>query len=160
MTTVHAYTNDQKILDLPHKDLRRARAAAMNIIPTSTGAAKALGEVVPSLKGKLDGIAVRVPVPDGSLTDLVARIEKKASVQEINSAMKKASESRLKGILQYSEEELVSSDIVGSTYSCIFDSLQTKAVGNTIKVLGWYDNELGYSQRLINLVEFMDKKGL
>ena len=160
MTTVHAYTNDQKILDLPHKDLRRARAAAVNIIPTSTGAANALGEVVPSLKGKLDGIAVRVPVPDGSLTDLVARVEKKVSVEEINSVFRKQAEGRLKGILEYSTEPLVSTDIVGNLHSCVFDSQQTKTIGNTVKVLGWYDNEMGYSQRLIDLIDFIAKKGL
>jgi glyceraldehyde 3-phosphate dehydrogenase len=159
MTTVHAYTNDQKILDLAHKDLRRARAAALNIIPTSTGAANALGEVIPALKGKLDGIAVRVPVPDGSLTDLVVKTEKKTTAEEINSAFKKASEKKLRGILQFSEEPLVSTDIIGNLHSCIFDSQQTKTIGNLAKVLGWYDNELGYSQRLIDLIEFIGKKG-
>ncbi|MDD5163038.1 MAG: type I glyceraldehyde-3-phosphate dehydrogenase [Candidatus ainarchaeum sp.] len=160
MTTVHAYTNDQKILDLPHKDLRRARAAAVNIIPTSTGAANALGEVLPSLKGKLDGIAVRVPVPDGSLTDLVIRVGKKTTKEEINSAFKSASQQKLRGILEYSEEPLVSTDIVGNLHSCIFDSQQTKAIGNLVKVLGWYDNEMGYSQRLVDLIGFIEKKGL
>jgi glyceraldehyde 3-phosphate dehydrogenase len=158
MTTVHAYTNDQKVQDLPHKDLRRARAAALNIIPTSTGAAKALGQVVPEAKGKLDGIALRVPVADGSIVDLVVELEKEASIEEVNAAMKKASEGKMKGILEYSTEELVSSDIVGNKSSSIFDSKSTMKIGSMIKVLSWYDNEMGYSQRLIDLIEYISKK--
>ncbi|MGZ4131995.1 MAG: type I glyceraldehyde-3-phosphate dehydrogenase, partial [Actinomycetota bacterium] len=151
MTTVHAYTNDQKILDLPHKDLRRARAAAQNIIPTSTGAAKAIGLVLPELKGKLDGISLRVPVPDGSITDFVATLAREVTRDEVIDAYKKAaSESRWQGILQYSEDPLVSTDIVGNPYSCIFDATMTQAIGNQVKVLGWYDNEWGYSNRLVD----------
>ncbi|MBL7976220.1 MAG: type I glyceraldehyde-3-phosphate dehydrogenase [Candidatus Kapabacteria bacterium] len=152
MTTVHAYTNDQNILDLPHKDLRRARAAAVNIIPTSTGAAKAVGEVLPELAGKLDGFAARVPVPDGSLTDLTAVLTKPATKEEINAAFKAAANSGLKGILEYSEDPLVSSDIVGNPHSCIFDAKSTMANGTLVKVVGWYDNEWGYSNRLADLV--------
>ena len=159
MTTIHAYTNDQRILDLPHSDLRRARAAALNMIPTTTGAAKALGEVIPKLNNCLDGIAVRVPVPDGSLTDLTIELEKQASADQINSVFRKQAD-RLKGILQYSEAPLVSTDIVGNTHSCVFDAPQTKAMGNIAKVLGWYDNEMGYSQRLADLIEFMAGKGI
>lgn len=151
MTTVHAYTNDQNILDLPHKDLRRARAAAANIIPTTTGAAKALGEVIPSIKGKLDGFAVRVPVPDGSLTDFTAILERSATKQEINDAFKAASESGMKGILEYCIDPIVSSDIVGNPSSCIFDALSTMVMGNMVKVVGWYDNEYGYSNRIVDL---------
>ena len=161
MTTIHAYTNDQQILDLPHKDLRRARAAAANIIPTTTGAAKAAGLVIPALKGKLDGIAIRVPVPDGSLVDLVAELEKPATAEEINAAMKKAAGSSLKGILEYCEDPIVSSDIVGNSYSSIFDSLSTKVMDKTfVKVISWYDNEWGYSNRVVDLCEYMVKKGL
>ncbi|MBL7998531.1 MAG: type I glyceraldehyde-3-phosphate dehydrogenase, partial [Candidatus Kapabacteria bacterium] len=152
MTTVHAYTNDQNILDLPHKDLRRARAAAVNIIPTSTGAAKAVGEVLPELQGKLDGFAARVPVPDGSLTDFTAVLSKSVSKAEINDVFKSAAESSLKGILEYSEDPLVSSDIVGNPHSCIFDAQSTMASGTLVKVVGWYDNEWGYSNRLADLV--------
>lgn len=156
MTTIHAYTNDQHILDLPHKDLRRARAAAANIIPTTTGAAKATGLVIPDLKGKLDGIAVRVPVADGSLVDLVAELEKDVSAEEINSAMKKAAESDLKGILEYCEDPIVSSDIVGNNYSSIFDSLSTRVMDkNLIKVISWYDNEWGYSVRTVDILKKM-----
>lgn len=158
MTTIHAYTNDQSILDLPHSDLRRARTAAQNIIPTTTGAAKALGLVLPELNNKLDGIAVRVPVADGSITDLVVKLETEASSEQINAAFKKASLGALKGILEYSEEPLVSTDIVGNLHSCVFDSLETKTIGNMIKVLGWYDNEMGYSQRLVDLVDYIAKK--
>jgi len=159
MTTVHAYTNDQRILDFPHKDLRRARSAACNIIPTTTGAAKALGEVLPALNGKLDGLALRVPVADGSITDFVALVEKQTSVEEINAAFKKASDSAMKGILEYCNEPIVSSDIVGNTASCVFDSLSTMVLqGNLLKVLGWYDNEMGYSRRLVDLVQLLDKK--
>ena len=153
MTTIHAYTNDQRILDLPHKDLRRARAGAINQIPTSTGAAKAVGLVIPELKGKLQGYSVRVPVPDGSLTDFSVNLAKEATKEEINAAMKTASETYLKGILEYSDEPLVSSDIIDNPYSCIFDSKLTLSGGNFVKVVGWYDNEYGYSMRVVDLVE-------
>ncbi len=153
MTTVHAYTNDQSILDLPHKDLRRARAAALNIIPTSTGAARAIGLVLPELKGKLDGIALRVPVPDGSITDFVATLGREVTKDEVNEAFREAAASaRWQGILRYTEDPIVSSDIVGDPHSCIFDALPTIAMGNQVKVLGWYDNEWGYSNRLVDLV--------
>lgn len=152
MTTIHAYTNDQRILDLPHKDLRRARAAAVNAIPTSTGAAKAVGLVIPELAGKLKGYAVRVPLPDGSLTDFTATLKTPATKEEINAAMKEASETYLKGILEYSTEPLVSSDIIGNHHSCIFDSQLTDVNGNLVKVVGWYDNEFGYSCRIADLV--------
>jgi glyceraldehyde 3-phosphate dehydrogenase len=153
MTTIHAYTNDQNILDLPHKDLRRARAAALNIIPTSTGAAKAIGLVLPQLKGKMDGMAIRVPVPDGSVTDLVATLKRDVSAEEVNAAFKAAasSGSLSGGRLVYTEDPIVSSDIVGSPASCTFDSLTTMASGNVAKILGWYDNEWGYSCRLVDL---------
>jgi glyceraldehyde 3-phosphate dehydrogenase len=151
MTTVHAYTNDQNILDLPHKDLRRARSAAVSIIPTSTGAAKAVGEVLPEMKGKLDGFATRVPVPDGSLTDLTAVLARPATKEEINNAFKQAADSSMKGIVEYSEDPLVSADIVGNPHSCIFDALSTMANGTLVKVVGWYDNEWGYSNRLADL---------
>ncbi|MDP2209997.1 MAG: type I glyceraldehyde-3-phosphate dehydrogenase [Bacteroidota bacterium] len=153
MTTIHAYTNDQRVLDLPHSDLRRARAASLNIIPTTTGAAKAVGKVIPDLKGKLDGFALRVPVPDGSVTDFVAELETEATKEQINEAMKKASETYLKGILEYCTDEIVSSDIIGSEYSCIFDSLSTMVIGNMVKVVGWYDNEWGYSCRVVDLIK-------
>ena len=152
MTTVHAYTNDQRILDLPHKDLRRARAAAANIIPTTTGAAKAVTQVIPELKGKLDGMAFRVPVPDGSVTDFTAVLKTAATKDEINAAFKAAADGPLKGILEYSEDPLVSSDIVGNPHSCIFDSDLTMVMGTTVKVVGWYDNEWGYSNRIVDLV--------
>jgi glyceraldehyde 3-phosphate dehydrogenase len=152
MTTVHAYTNDQKILDLPHKDLRRARAAAVSIIPTTTGAAKAVGLVIPELAGKLDGMAMRVPVPDGSVTDFVGYLNKEVTKDEVNAAMKAASESGLKGIMEYSVDPIVSKDIIGNEYSCVFDSPLTMAKGNMVKVVGWYDNELGYSSRVIDLI--------
>jgi len=152
MTTVHAYTNDQNILDLPHKDLRRARAAACSIIPTSTGAAKAIGEVLPELAGKLDGFAMRVPVPDGSVTDLSVIVEKTATKDEINAAMKAAAEGALKGILEYNVDPIVSSDIVGNAHSCIFDSPLTMSSGNMVKIVGWYDNELGYATRVVDLI--------
>jgi glyceraldehyde 3-phosphate dehydrogenase len=153
MTTCHAYTNDQNLLDLPHKDLRRARAAAINIVPSSTGAAKATALAMPEMKGRLDGIALRVPVPDGSITDLVCVLEREATVAEVNRAFAEAAESSLKGILQYTEDPIVSSDIVGNPHSCIFDALSTMANGTLVKVLGWYDNEWGYSNRLVDLVE-------
>ena len=151
MTTVHAYTNDQVILDFPHKDLRRARAAAQNIIPTTTGAAKATSLVLPELTGKLDGRALRVPVPDGSITDLVVQVERPASKEEINAAYKAAAEGSLKGYLYYTEDEIVSSDIVGSPSSCTFDSQLTMVSGDQVKVFGWYDNEWGYSCRIVDL---------
>ncbi|RMG75361.1 MAG: type I glyceraldehyde-3-phosphate dehydrogenase [Bacteroidetes bacterium] len=153
MTTIHAYTSDQNIQDAPHKDLRRARAAAVNIVPTSTGAAKAVGLVLPALKGKLDGFAARVPVADGSLTDLTVVLSKPATAEEINAAMKKAAEGPLKGILQYSDEPLVSTDILGNPHSCIFDSDLTSANGTLVKVVGWYDNEWGYSNRVADLID-------
>lgn len=152
MTTVHAYTNDQAILDLPHKDLRRARAAAQNIIPTSTGAARAVGKVLPALNGKLDGCAMRVPVPDGSVVDLVAVLDKAATKDDINAAMKAAADKELKGIMEYSEDPLVSTDIIGNPHSNVFDALSTMASGNMVKVIGWYDNEWGYSNRVVDLV--------
>ncbi|MGL6280755.1 MAG: type I glyceraldehyde-3-phosphate dehydrogenase [Gaiella sp.] len=153
MTTIHAYTNDQSILDLPHKDLRRARAAAVNVIPTSTGAAKAIGLVLPHLKGKIDGVAVRVPVPTGSLTDLVVTLGREVTKDEVNAAYAAAAaEGSLAGLLQYSDDPLVSTDIVGNPHSCIFDSQLTMSHGNQVKVFGWYDNEWGYSCRLVDLV--------
>jgi glyceraldehyde 3-phosphate dehydrogenase len=152
MTTIHAYTNDQQILDLPHKDLRRARAAAINLIPTSTGAAKAIGVVMPDLKGKVDGISVRAPVPTGSLTDLVVTLGRDVTAEEVNGAFREASKGALDGLLQYSEEPLVSTDIQKSPYSCIYDSQLTMAHGRTCKVFGWYDNEWGYSCRLVDLM--------
>jgi len=152
MTTIHSYTGDQKILDAPHKDLRRARAAAINIIPTSTGAAKAVGLVLPHLDGKLDGGAVRVPTPTGSLTDLVCVVKKETSIEEVNAAFKKASEGSMKGILEYTTDPLVSTDIIGNTHSNIFDSDLTKVDGNLVKIIGWYDNEAGYSMRTADLI--------
>jgi len=157
MTTVHAYTADQNLQDAPHKDLRRARAAALNIVPTSTGAAKAVGLVLPHLKGKLDGVAMRVPVIDGSLTDLTVILKKETTKEEINQAMKNAAETTLKGILEYSTDPLVSVDIIGNSHSCIFDSQQTSAMGNLVKVVGWYDNEWGYSCRTADLVNILAK---
>ncbi|MDN3295157.1 type I glyceraldehyde-3-phosphate dehydrogenase [Streptomyces ficellus] len=155
MTTVHAYTNDQRILDFPHKDLRRARAAAENIIPTSTGAAKATALVLPQLKGKLDGIAMRVPVPTGSVTDLVLELDREVTRDEINTAFQKAAEGQLKGILEYTEDPIVSSDIVNWPASCTFDSQLTMVQGKQVKVVGWYDNEWGYSNRLVDLTVFV-----
>ncbi|MFF8292240.1 type I glyceraldehyde-3-phosphate dehydrogenase [Streptomyces sp. NPDC016309] len=155
MTTVHAYTNDQRILDFPHKDLRRARAAAENIIPTSTGAAKATALVLPQLKGKLDGIAMRVPVPTGSVTDLVLELDREVTKDEINTAFQKAAEGQLKGILEYTEDPIVSSDIVNWPASCTFDSQLTMVQGKQVKVVGWYDNEWGYSNRLVDLTVFV-----
>ena len=159
MTTIHAYTNDQVILDFPHKDLRRARAAATNIIPTSTGAAKAISLVLPELKGKLDGYAMRVPVPTGSVTDLTVELAKEATAADINAAMKAAATSGpLKGYLSYTEDPIVSSDIVTDPSSCIFDSGLTKVIGSTAKVVGWYDNEWGYSNRLVDLIKMVGHK--
>jgi glyceraldehyde 3-phosphate dehydrogenase len=157
MTTVHAYTNDQALQDEPHKDLRRARAAALSIIPTSTGAAKAISLVLPNLKGKLDGYALRVPVPTGSATDLTVELAKEVTAEQINAAMKKAAEGPLKGFLTYTEAPIVSADIVTDPSSCIFDAQLTKVIGTTVKVLGWYDNEWGYSNRLVDLVGFVGK---
>jgi len=158
MTTIHAYTNDQNILDYPHKDLRRARAAALNMIPTSTGAAKAIGLVLPHLKGKLDGYAMRVPVPTGSATDLTVELKTAATKDEINNAIKKAADGPLKGILVYTEDPIVSTDIVTDPASCIFDASMTNVSGNMVKVLGWYDNEWGYSNRLVDLVVLVGSK--
>jgi glyceraldehyde 3-phosphate dehydrogenase (phosphorylating) len=159
MTTIHAYTNDQRILDLPHEDLRRARAAAINIIPTSTGAARTTGVVIPHLKGKVDGLAMRVPIPDGSVTDLVATLNREASVEEVNAAYRSAAErGPLAGKLVYTEDPIVSSDIVGSPASCTFDALSTMAMGTMVKVLGWYDNEWGYSHRLVDLTTLVASK--
>ncbi len=152
MTTTHAYTADQRLVDAPHKDLRRARSAAINIVPTSTGAAKAIGLVLPRLAGKLDGLALRVPVPDGSITDFVALLNSDVTIEDINLVIKEASEKQLKGILEYSEEPLVSTDIVGNSHSSIFDSKLTFAKGNLIKVVSWYDNEWGYSNRIVELI--------
>jgi glyceraldehyde 3-phosphate dehydrogenase len=153
MTTIHAYTNDQRILDLEHKDLRRARAAAQNIIPTTTGAAKAVGEVIPELKGKLDGFSLRVPVPCGSVTDCVAIVKKTTTVEDVNALFKNAAAGALKGIVEYTEDEIVSSDIVTNPHSCILDAKSTMVSGGTmVKVIGWYDNEWGYSNRCIDLM--------
>ena len=154
MTTVHAYTNDQRLADVPHKDFRRSRAATLNIIPTTTGAAKAVGKVLPQLKGKLDGMAMRVPVPDGSTVDLVVELEKPATAEAVNAAVAKAAGGPLKGIVQYSEAPLVSTDIIGNPHSSIFDAPSTTVVGgNKVKLLAWYDNEWGYSERVVDLIE-------
>ncbi|MDC0105900.1 type I glyceraldehyde-3-phosphate dehydrogenase [Bacteroidia bacterium] len=152
MTTIHSYTSDQRLLDAPHSDLRRARSAALNIIPTSTGAAKAVGLVLPHLAGKLNGNSLRVPTPTGSATDFVVTLKRDTTVEEVNAAFKKASETNLKGILEYSEDPLVSTDIVGSSHSCIFDADTTMVMGNTVKIMGWYDNEAGYSNRVADLI--------
>ena len=154
ITTVHAYTNDQRLADVPHKDLRRSRAAAQNIIPTTTGAARAVGEVLPQLKGKLDGMAMRVPVPDGSIVDLVARLRAKPAIDEVNAAVREAAEGPLEKIVEYSEVPLVSSDIIGNSHSAIFDALSTMSVGDGYaKVVAWYDNEWGYSNRVVDLID-------
>ncbi|NSW45667.1 MAG: type I glyceraldehyde-3-phosphate dehydrogenase [Bacteroidales bacterium] len=152
MTTVHAYTNDQMILDAPHKDLRRARAAAVSQVPTTTGAAKSVGKVIPELKGKLDGISIRVPTPTGSIVDFVANLKKEATKEEINTAIKKASETTMKGIIEYCEDPIVSVDIIHNSHSSIFDALSTMVIGKTVKVLSWYDNEWGYSNRVVDLI--------
>jgi glyceraldehyde 3-phosphate dehydrogenase len=157
MTTIHAYTQDQNLQDGPHRDLRRARAAAINIVPTSTGAAKAIGLVLPELKGKLDGFALRVPVPTGSATDLTFEANAETSVDEVNSAVKAAAEGPLKGYLKYSEDPIVSTDIVTDPHSCVFDAPLTKVIGNQVKVVGWYDNEWGYSNRLVDLVSLVGR---
>ncbi|MEV6875844.1 type I glyceraldehyde-3-phosphate dehydrogenase [Amycolatopsis sp. NPDC051128] len=158
MTTVHAYTQDQNLQDAPHKDLRRARAAALNVVPTSTGAAKAIGLVLPELQGKLDGYALRVPIPTGSATDLTVTLTKAATVEEINAAYKAAAEGPLAGILRYSDDPIVSADIVTDPASCIYDAPLTKVIGNQVKVVGWYDNEWGYSNRLADLVKLVGSK--
>jgi glyceraldehyde 3-phosphate dehydrogenase len=152
MNTIHSYTNDQKILDAPHSDLRRARSAAVSMIPTTTGAAKAVGKIIPELKGKIDGVAVRVPTPTGSLVDFVAVLKKEVTKEEINAAMKKAAEGPMKGILEYTEDEIVSVDIIHNTHSSIFDAKSTMVNGNMIKILSWYDNEWGYSCRVVDLI--------
>jgi glyceraldehyde 3-phosphate dehydrogenase len=157
MTTIHAYTQDQNLQDGPHKDLRRARAAAVNIVPTSTGAAKAIGLVLPELKGKLDGYALRVPIPTGSATDLTINVSRETSMEEVNAAVKAAAEGPMKGFLRYTEDEIVSSDIVTDPASCIFDAKLTKVSGNQVKVVGWYDNEWGYSNRLVDLIAYVGK---
>jgi glyceraldehyde 3-phosphate dehydrogenase len=160
MTTVHSYTSDQMLLDGSHSDPRRARAAAMSIIPTTTGAAKTVGEIIPELKGKLDGYSFRVPTPNVSLTDFVATLKKHASKEEINAALKEASETSLKGILRYETEELVSVDYMGMRYSSCLDSSLTNVIGNTVKVISWYDNEAGFSNRVLDLVKFIGSKGI
>lgn len=153
ITTVHSYTGDQRLQDAPHKDLRRARAAAVSIVPTSTGAAKAITKIFPHLEGKLGGCGMRVPVPDGSLTDITCVLKKPATVEEINAAFKKAADTNLKSILQYTEDPIVSVDIIGNSYSCIYDAEFASVIGNMVKVIGWYDNEYGYSSRLVDLVQ-------
>jgi glyceraldehyde 3-phosphate dehydrogenase len=161
MTTIHAYTNDQRILDLPHSDLRRARAAAMSMIPTKTGAAEAVGLVLPNLQGKLTGGAIRVPTPDVSLVDLVAELNKEATDKDINAAMKSAADGPLKGILEYCDEPLVSIDFTGNPASSIFDALSTKVIDKKlVKVLAWYDNEWGFSNRVVDLIQLIEKKGV
>ncbi|GBC74779.1 Glyceraldehyde-3-phosphate dehydrogenase [archaeon HR06] len=161
MTTVHAYTNDQRLLDLIHKDLRRSRAATLSIIPTSTGAAKAIGEVIPELKGKMHGIALRVPVADGSIVDLVCELEKEVTKDEVNEAYKRASNEKMKGIMEYTEDPIVSADIIGNPASCIIDGLETLVLnGNFVKVFGWYDNEWGYSNRLVDIIKYIVDEGI
>jgi glyceraldehyde 3-phosphate dehydrogenase len=156
MTTIHSYTNDQRILDLPHKDLRRARAAALSMIPTTTGAAKAISEVIPEMKGKLDGVAVRVPTPDGSLVDLIVEVEKETTIQDVNLAMKKAADGPMKGVLRYAEDPLVSVDVIGESHSSVFDSLSTMVMGgNLVKVFSWYDNEWGFSCRMVDMIKVL-----
>ena len=158
MTTIHAYTNDQRILDLPHKDLRRARAAALNQIPSTTGAAKAIGLVVPALAGKLDGVAIRVPVPDGSLVDLTVQVNRKTTIEEVNAALKAAADGPMRGILEFSTEELVSSDVIGNPHSSVVDSKLTNVMdGNLVKVFSWYDNEWAFSVRVIELIQLMGR---
>jgi glyceraldehyde 3-phosphate dehydrogenase len=155
MTTIHSFTNDQRILDLPHKDLRRARAASLSMIPTTTGAAKAISEVIPELKGKMDGCAIRIPTPNGSLVDLAVILEKDVTVEEINNAMKKAADGAMKGILEYTEDPIVSVDIIGNPHSSVFDSMQTAVNGRFAKVFSWYDNEWGFSCRMVDMLEKM-----
>jgi glyceraldehyde 3-phosphate dehydrogenase len=161
MTTTHAFTNDQRLLDLPHKDLRRARSATMSIIPTTTGAAKAIGTIIPELKGKIDGMALRVPVSSGSITDMVFTLKKEVTREEVNNALKQASEANLKGILEYTDEPIVSADIVGNAHSSIVDGLSTMVLGNknnVVKILSWYDNEWGFASRLVSLIKFIAKQ--
>jgi glyceraldehyde 3-phosphate dehydrogenase len=159
MVTIHSYTNDQSILDLPHKDLRRARAAAVSIIPTTTGAAKATSLVIPEVKGKIDGIAIRVPTPDVSLTELTVEVERGTTIADVNAAFQKAAEGALKGVLAYTEEECVSVDYIGNPHSCILDSKNTNVIdGTLVKVSGWYDNEWGYSSRCLDLLKFMGSR--
>ena len=153
MNTIHAYTNDQRILDLPHSDLRRARAATQSIIPTTTGAARAVSQVLPELKGKLDGMAMRVPTPDGSVIDLVCELEQSVTKEEVNAAMKEAADNELNGILEYTEDPIVSCDIIGNPHSSIFDAQATMCMNNMIKVVAWYDNEIGYSNRVVDLIK-------
>ncbi len=155
MTTVHSYTNDQQLLDAPHKDLRRARAAAVSMVPTTTGAARAIGQVIPELKGKIDGTSLRIPTPTGSITDLVANLKREVSTEDVNAAFRKAADGPMKGILAYTEDPIVTADIVHDSHSCIFDSAMTMAMGKTVKVFGWYDNEWGYSCRVVDLIEKM-----
>ncbi|AWM14312.1 type I glyceraldehyde-3-phosphate dehydrogenase [Flavobacterium sp. NRK F10] len=158
ITTVHSYTTDQSLHDQPHKDLRRARGAAQSIVPTTTGAAKALTKIFPELNEKIGGCGIRVPVPDGSLTDITFNVKRKVSIEEINEAFKRASETNLKGVLAYTEDPIVSVDILGNTHSCLFDAQLTSVIDRMVKVVGWYDNEIGYSSRLINLIDFMANK--
>jgi len=157
MTTSHAYTSTQKILDGPHEKWRRGRAAAVSMVPTTTGAAKAISEVMPQMEGRLDAMAIRVPVPDGSIVDFVAELNETVVAKEVNAAFKKASKRKMKGVIEYSEEELVSADIIGNPHSCIIDGLSTKANGNLVKILGWYDNEYGYSNRMIDVLKIIGK---
>lgn len=158
ITTVHSYTTDQSLHDQPHKDLRRARGAAQSIIPTTTGAAKALTKIFPEFEGKIGGGGIRVPVPDGSLTDITCYVNRDVSVEEINEAFKNAAENQLKGIIEYTEDPIVSVDVIGNTHSCLFDALLTTVLGRMVKIVGWYDNEIGYSSRLIDLIQFMENK--
>ncbi|HSD13898.1 MAG TPA: type I glyceraldehyde-3-phosphate dehydrogenase [Flavobacterium sp.] len=158
ITTVHSYTTDQSLHDQPHKDLRRARGAAQSIVPTTTGAAKAITKIFPHLEGKMGGCGIRVPVPDGSLTDITFNVKREVSIEEINSAFKRASENGLKNILDYTEDPIVSVDIIGNTHSCLFDAQLTSVIDKMVKVVGWYDNEIGYSSRLIDLISFISKK--
>ncbi len=159
MTTVHSYTNDQQLLDAPHKDLRRARAAAINMVPTTTGAARAIGQIIPDLKGKIDGVSLRIPTPTGSITDFVAQLKREASIEEVNMAYKTAAGGAMKNILYYTEDPIVTSDIVHDSHSCIFDSAMTMSIGKTVKVFGWYDNEWGYSCRVVDLLVKMHGLG-
>ena len=159
MTTVHSYTADQRLVDAPHKDLRRGRSAAANIVPTTTGAAQAVAEVIPELKGRLDGMAIRVPTPDGSITDFVCKLKREATKEEINKLFKSVSENELKGVLQYTEEPIVSTDIIGNRHSSIFDAELTKILpNNMVKVVSWYDNEFGYSNRMVDLIKILGNK--
>jgi len=157
ITTIHSYTTDQSLHDQPHKDLRRARAASQSIVPTTTGAAKALNTIFPTMNGKIGGSGIRVPVPDGSLTDITCYVKNEVSIEEINFAFKKASEKELLGILSYTEDPIVSVDIIGNKYSCVFDSLLTSVIDKMVKVVGWYDNEIGYSSRIIDLILYIEK---